>query len=368
MSAAAAGAEPAPRASLPATLPPAVVPFPVARHYRILPDLVRLGHRPEHVDDPGPASLLRLDDGAPRALAHALRELAEEPSAVRWAEQAAPPAVWWALASGIAAALAAEGDPRVRPPGPARGSEASLGPDAAPTVDGALGFPWLGLRVAPDGKLRRCAPDPTTPASLAALAPAAADALECLPAATRALDALRLAIAEDLVVLRRERPGDGGRAAYLLVASPSGWDPGGRGGASFAALHEPVPHGGPLRAAAGALVDAMTTKGPFIRYVWSLAADDAPSHHPRRHPAAPLPPDPGAWWLRVERQTTLPLPAQAASAFFIRVLHAPLRSALTTPARRASLTAAVRSMDASLLAYKGLTGRADALLAWLEAG
>jgi catechol 2,3-dioxygenase-like lactoylglutathione lyase family enzyme len=110
----------------------------------------------------------------------------------------------------------------------------------------------------------------------------------------------------------------------------------------------------------------MVDKGPFVRHVWSLAADDAPSHHPLRHPATPLDGrDPATWWLRVERQTTLPLPDLGAAAFFIRVLHQPLVRAVAGPGRRARMASAVRSMDAALRAYKGLAGSADALLAWI---
>jgi hypothetical protein len=359
---------PAPAAALAATprgLPPAVVPFPVAPAYRVRADLVPLGRAPEHVDDPGPATLVRLDDGAPAALDHALRELEEAADAVRWADPGAGEERWWGIANAVSHALAADGDPRV---GPAAGEVAfgEEGVGATPTTAG-LAFPWLGLRVTRAGALERTAPAPDAPRELAARAPRAADALARLPGATRALDALRLAIAEDLVVLLRDRRGDGGRAAYLFVAAPSGWDPGARGNADLAELHAPVPHGGPLRAAGAAIADAMVDKGPFVRHVWSLATDDAPSHHPRRHPATPLGGrDPATWWLRVERQTTLPLPSLGASAFFIRVLHQPLARAVAGPGRRARLASAVRSMDAALRAYKGLAGSADALLAWLE--
>ncbi len=353
-------------APAPRGLPPAAVPFPVAPTYRVRPDLVPLGRAPEHVDDPGPETPVRLDDGAPAALDHTLRELEEAPDAVRWADPAVGTERWWGVANAVAHALAADGDPRV---GPAA-DEGALGDEevgAAPT-SGALAFPWLGLRVTRVGALERTAPAPDVPRELAALAPRAAHVLARLPAATRALDALRLAIAEDLVVLLRDRRGDGGRAGYLFVAAPSGWDPGARGNAGLADLHAPVPHAGPLRAAGAAIADAMVDKGPFVRYVWSLAADDAPSHHPRRHPATPLGGrDPATWWLRVERQTTLPLPSLGASAFFIRVLHQPLARAVAGPGRRARMASAVRSMDAALRAYKGLAGSAqDAVLDWLE--
>lgn len=356
-----------------AALPPEIVPFPVADRYLVRPDLTRLGATPAHVTDAGAPTLVRLDAGAPRALAHALRELAEAPEDVRWIDPDVPAATWARWARGIAAALVAEGDPRVE-------------------VDdhGELRLPWLGVRVGPDGVLARGAPADATPAALAALAGDAGDALarlanprgargaaaaeaaptlgapQCAPAAV-AFDALRLALAEDMVVVRRARPGDGGAAAFLSVTAASGWDPGRRGRASFADLHGPVPRSEALLRAGPAIVDAMVDKGPFVRYVWSLAADDALSHHPRRHPPAPLPPDPSGWWLRVERQTTLGLPPDGA-AFLIRVQHAPLAATLTTAARRAALAAAVRGMDDALLAYKGLAARRDELLAWLDAG
>ena len=353
------------RAAAARGLPPAVVPFPVAPAYRVRPDLVPLGRAPEHVDDPAPATLVRLDDGAPSALDHALRELEEAPDAVRWADPEVAAERWWGIANAVAHALAVDGDPRV---GPAAADRPVTHEDVgAAATSAGLVFPWLGLRVTRAGTLERTAPAPDAPRELAARAPRAADALARLPAGTRALDALRLAIAEDLVVLLRDRRGDGGRAAYLFVAAPSGWDPGARGNAGLAELHAPVPHGARLRAAGAALADAMVEKGPFVRYVWSLAADDAASHHPRRNPAVPLSGrDPAAWWLRVERQTTLPLPDLGAAAFFIRVLHEPLARAVAGPGRRARMASAVRSMDAELRAYKGLAGSADALIAWIE--
>jgi hypothetical protein len=344
------GPAPGPRGPARHALPHATVPFVVDAPYRVRPDLARLGHLPAHVEDPGPPTLLRLDDGAPRALASLLAELEAAPDDVRSVDVGVEQERWWAIARAVAASWAAEGDPRV----------VLLDADT-------LDLPWLGLRLRRRGGFERRPPDARTPPDLAALAPAAAVALASLRPPARALDALRLAVAEDLVVLLRDRPGDGGRAAYLLVAAASGWDPGASGGASFADLHRPVPHAATLRSAAPAIVDAMIERGPFVRYVWSLAADDALSHHPRRHPARPLDASaPAAWWYRVERQTTLPLPAAGASLFAIRVLHAPLIAVATTGARRSALAAAVASMDEALRAYKGLGAAGPALLAWLD--
>lgn len=335
-------------------LPPVAAPFVVAPTYQVRADLARLGHLPAHVDDPGPATLVRLDADAPRALRHALREWAEAPAAVRAVDAAADPAQLRAVARALAAALAAEGDPRVRPDGD------------------ALAFPWLGVRVRDDGAVDVGPPSDDAPAALAVLAAAAAAWLAAprpeaaaLAAAARGLDALAAALQEDVVVLARG--GVGGRSAYLNVVAPSGWDPGAHAGASFAALHAPVPHRAPLDAAAGALAEALVARGPFVRHVWSLAPDDALGRHPRRGPApAPVPPE--RLVLRVERQTTLPVPSAGAGVFLIRVFTTPLVAAVADPERRARLASAVASMDAELLAYKGLVGARTALLGWLRAG
>ena len=312
------------------TLPPRVVPFPVASTYKIAADLVRLGTLPAHVDDPGPATPFRADDEAPAALARLLDALALHPEGVRSVDPDWESERSWEVAQAVATATP---DPRWR------------------AMRDAVAFPWLGVAVDRAGALQRVDAESPFP-RLAAVARAA---LARLPAATRALDALRFAVAEDLVVLRRDHPGDGGRAAYLCVVAPSGWDPGARLGASFAALHTPIPHAHPLLRAAPAIVDAMVTRGPFVRYVWGLAASGALSHHPRLHPARPLTAA-GARsaWLRVERQTTLPLPHVDAALFAIRVLSVPLAQALTTRERRSRFTAAIASMDEATAAYKGL--------------
>jgi hypothetical protein len=329
------------------------VPFVTAPTYAVRADLTRLGQLPAHVRDAGPPTLARLDADAGRALAHALGELRAAPDAVRAVDTAADPARLSAAAGALAEALEREGDPRVRADGAGRT------------------FPWLGVRVGVDGALDVHEASADAPPEVAARAPDAAAWLATeradpagFAAATLALDALALALQEDVVVMTRERPGDGGRAAYLNVVAPSGWDPGAQAGASFARLHAPVPHRAPLDAAAGALVDALVTRGPFVRHVWSLAPDGALGRHPRRS-APPVAVPPERLWYRVERQTTLPVPEADAFVFLIRVYAAPLAQVVADPEPRAAVAAAVASMDADLLAYKGLVGRRDALLAWL---
>jgi hypothetical protein len=328
-------------------LPATVRPYPVAPEVRIRPDLVRLGRVVPGVDDAGPATWTRLDDTTPAALEHLIHEWHAAPSAIRGVEQAVAPERWWGVAVAAAERLQAEGDPRVA------GHSARLH------------FPFLGLAFAPDGSFEVAPPDPTTPAALAQLAPTLRALVVAQPPASRVLDALRATLAEDLVVMLREARGDGGRAGYLCVAAPSGWRPGDRLGASFAALHQPVPHRAPLLQAAGRVVDAMVERGPFVRYVWSLSASASLSHHPERHPSPPLNVEVASWWLRVERQTTLAAPAHGASLFAIRVLHLPLAAVAADVARAERLAAAVHSLDPELLAYKGLSAQREMLLHYL---
>jgi hypothetical protein len=60
--------------------------------------------------------------------------------------------------------------------------------------------------------------------------------------------------------------------------------------------------------------------------------------------------------LRVERQTTVPLPEHAAALFLIRVYLTPFSD--LTPEQRATLARALEAMPPHVAAYKGL---ADAL-------
>ena len=178
-------------------------------------------------------------------------------------------------------------------------------------------------------------------------------------------EAFLLACADDLVVLRRRGPGRL-TAELLAVAFPSGWPPRLRAGADLAALHAPVADGARLRAASGALSEALLTKGPFAQHVWGLDPDGRLDRDPSAPDAAAHGcPAPERWWLRVERQTSLPLPHLDRALFLIRPHLVPLTSLL--PAQRRAVHDAVASMSPQALAYKGLTEVRDDLLAWLRA-
>lgn len=70
---------------------------------------------------------------------------------------------------------------------------------------------------------------------------------------------------------------------------------------------------------------------------------------------------------RVQRQTTLPLPALRRGVFFIRVLVAPLTDVLAVaPARAGELCDALASMSEAVVAYRGMAAVRERLCAELR--
>src|SRR5690606_26993933 len=107
-------------------------------------------------------------------------------------------------------------------------------------------------------------------------------------------DALARELQEDFAILRRAPPAaseldaggeaareaKGDRAIGVSVCLPSGWRPESTYGASFAAIHAPVPDFADDQRAAASMVDSMIERGPYLRFVWTVAADDELDHHP----------------------------------------------------------------------------------------
>lgn len=174
-----------------------------------------------------------------------------------------------------------------------------------------------------------------------------------------------LACSDDLVVLRRS--GSGVLTAELLaVFFPSGWPVRERAGASLLELHAPVADGGRLQRAAPALSEALLTKGPLRQHVWGLDPEGRLDRDPSAPdaPSGPRPVDPAQWWLRVERQTSVPLRDLDRALFTIRPHLVPV-TALTVP-QRLTLAEAVSSMSSEALAYKGISHIADDLVRWCQ--
>lgn len=158
-------------------------------------------------------------------------------------------------------------------------------------------------------------------------------------------------VQEDFAILGRD-PDSGDEAAIaLFVAFPSGWRPERLLGASFRAIHGPVPGFADGAAQARSMVASMLERGPYVRFVWTVSADDHLDHHPdggRRD--AWTADNPG--WLRVERQVTVPFAASESSLFLIRT-HLYRFDALTRPERE-TLARALAALPGEIARYKGL--------------
>ena len=186
--------------------------------------------------------------------------------------------------------------------------------------------------------------------------------------ATSRWDALGRTVQEDLVVMH-EGEGGAGKALMLHVSFPSGWYPERLPGASFLVIHEPVPtfpgpDGDPKAAAAAqSMIRSMVERGPYVRFVWTVRADDALDHHPdeggRQRWTATSP-----GYLRVERQLTWPFPDVRASLFVIRTYVMSFAS-LPTPERDVLREAVVR-MPPAFAAYKGIPEDAALVLGALS--
>jgi hypothetical protein len=179
---------------------------------------------------------------------------------------------------------------------------------------------------------------------------------------------LELCFEEDLAVL----DGEDGTLPWLCVCVPSHWAPEEKLGRPFAEVHAPVADGDLLRAASQQLVQLVTGDDHWERFVWTLTPSPRHDQHPRRHPrtAWPATPDVDAFaaqcWLRLERQTFLPVGRGTCQAVFtIRVMLQPLTEAVDTAEKARRLHDSLASMSDAVLAYKGLAPARAPLLHWL---
>ncbi len=190
---------------------------------------------------------------------------------------------------------------------------------------------------------------------------------------TRLGDLLALAVQEDIVIMRLREDGSH-LAESLHVLLPSGWDPAEKVMRGFDTIHEPVADSQRLMNSAANVMKAMTTKGPYVRFGFSI------STCPRLdiHPDIVRPWD-AAWLddldtlasnltLRVERQTTMPFPDLGRALFSVRIYTMPLdRVAAERPDLLPRIAAVVRSASPAVLQYKGMAHYSDALATWCEA-
>jgi Protein of unknown function (DUF3445) len=178
-------------------------------------------------------------------------------------------------------------------------------------------------------------------------------------AAQGPLDALGRAVPEDIALLHRGENGFG-KLVAAHVSFPGGWRPEALAGADFCAIHAPVP-GFPGRdtdtarkrdAISASLVDAMISRGPYARFVWTVSADSELDHHPDAGTRQPWTPE-CAGFFRCERQVTVPFPEHDSALFLIRTYVTSFVN--LTPSQLIDLRHALQAMPESIAVYKGLS-------------
>ena len=194
---------------------------------------------------------------------------------------------------------------------------------------------------------------------------ATGELLRALPAAHRPAALLCLAFEEDFAALE----GDGA-VPWLAVALPSRWAPAEKLGRHFAAVHAPVADNAQLLASADALTRIVTSPGDrWERFVWTITPEPRLHQHPARGTlewqgtcAADVAANA---YFRSERQTFVPVAGARRAVFTIHVESAPLAQAVGSAEAAGRVRDALASMSAAVLAYRGLAGVREPLLAWL---
>lgn len=178
------------------------------------------------------------------------------------------------------------------------------------------------------------------------------------PDLTKSYHRLSLNVQEDIALIA-----DQPDSSLIMghISMPSFWDPKKIKGASFCRIHEPVPNFPKNEQISKKLNRIISTKGPFVRFVWTIANDERLDHHPENGRTAwkneqPL-------WLRVERQITVPFEGLGA-LFLIRTYLYPINTLNKTECRTLSL--AIENMPRDIAVYKGLWEGKELILNYLS--
>ena len=171
---------------------------------------------------------------------------------------------------------------------------------------------------------------------------------------------LGLQLTEDFVILRQQS-----RDSIILhhVCFPSSWRPERSLGADFRAIHAPVPAFQGVMARADSWVQALVSRGPYVRFVWSVVPENSLDLHPdvaRGGWSSP----PQQAFLRVERQVSVPFSTLQSCLFLMRVYVYPLES--LDRRQLETLAAALRQMPDPIRRYKGIQHCWPELVALIE--
>ena len=178
-------------------------------------------------------------------------------------------------------------------------------------------------------------------------------------------DALCSQVQEDIAICQLD--GDRDWLAAIHLSAPNHWAPAEKIGKPFSAVHAIVPGMEKLNQQYFKMLTTAVQKGPFFRFAWGIATDTRLNHHPIPPPGI----DPLFWegrrvesdtsqiYLRVERQTTVGIPACNAFLFTIRTYFYDIDE--LTAEEKNALFRAVESMSPQSLEYKGLTDKVEIL-------
>lgn len=189
------------------------------------------------------------------------------------------------------------------------------------------------------------------------------------------LDAIALQVQEDLAITSRTLEPKKDWISYLHLCSPSHWAAEDKIGKSFFEVHRPVAGIDRILKVSDTMVDAMITKGPFQRFVWSFVTDLRLNHHPTPAPGWDLAEWKGRsfkkgqqepFYFRIERQTTTGFPDLQASLFTIRVYFSLASEIKADSHKKAQLSSALKSMSPESKVYKGVATCFDDLIEFLD--
>jgi dimethylamine monooxygenase subunit A len=164
---------------------------------------------------------------------------------------------------------------------------------------------------------------------------------------------LALALEEDFAIVN----GPTRSLAMLGVALPSHWVPAEKIGRSFHDAHAPVADNQQLIAAGDGLMKLVTSGDRWQRHVWVVTPSHLRDAHPARHVRKPWPTPErllADCFLRVERQTFIPVPELPQAVFTIHVSTHKLVDVCAHPGNAAILRAALATQSDAVLAYRSM--------------
>jgi hypothetical protein len=238
-------------------------------------------------------------------------------------------------------------------------------------ADGAT-LPRLGLRLVANSPATRLEPE-IDDSGATILGRRIARWLRAQRGVDRLLDAVALAVQEDVVIMRA-LPDGSDVCEALQVCFPSGWDPREKAGRSFATIHQPVADSDRLVSSSPNVMRAMINKGPYLRFTFGLSFNPLLDNHPatRNNRQSFRAFDDfdallSKLHVRMERQTTHGFADLQRALFSIRIYVNPLTERIERdPSLRPRIANLLRTAIPEVSDYKGYTPYAGQLIAWLE--